>query len=86
TTITNYDHLAEIWSSGEAPGPTGRYAEVTRGQVQDYGGNVLFAGLPADCRREAATYRMALRLVPLEWHDVGEHVASDLPLWLLVTE
>lgn len=45
-------------------GPTGVFEEVVRGEVQDHGGNVLFAGTPDQC--VAKTFRVPTILVPTE--------------------
>lgn len=81
---TYLKHAAEIWAtSGSHPGPTGRFAEVIRGEVQDRGGNVLFSGTADECA--AKSFRVPVRLVPTEWRDAGDDVTSDGPEWQMVS-
>ena len=79
--LRTYDNLAEIWT---AEGPTGDFAWVLTGEVQDAGGNVLFSGAAEYCRAAAEQYRIPVKLVPKQWRIVGEHAISDLPLWQMV--
>lgn len=84
-TATWLRHAAEIWSADPAnAGPTGRFAEVLRGEVRDRGGNVLFAGTADAC--VAQGYRIPYRLVPTEWREVAGEVADVEHRWQLVTE
>lgn len=62
-TAIHLAHAAEIFT---AAGPTGNVAEVLRGEVRDYGGNVLFAGTADECVANRATWRIPTRLVPTE--------------------
>lgn len=57
---TYLDHAVELFSS---TGPTGEFARVLRGEVQDAGGNVLFAGSADDCHAFSLTVRVPSRLV-----------------------
>jgi hypothetical protein len=78
-------HAADIWVLGDYPGPTGQSAEVLAGEVQDHGGNVLFAGTADGCVAEQAKWRMPTRLVPTRWRLVdAEFVDADV-MWQLVT-
>jgi hypothetical protein len=76
-------HAAEIYAHD---GPTGDFAEVIAGQVQDNGGNVLFAGSADACVRERAGYRIPTRLVPTEWRRVAGEVSGADHQWQLVIE
>lgn len=83
-TAVYLNHAAEIWSADPtAAGPTGRFAEVLRGEVQDHGGNVLFAGTADEC--VAQRYQIPTRLVPTEWREVAGEVAGADHHWQLVT-
>lgn len=84
---THLRHATEIWSGRpQDAGPTGRFAEVLRGQIQDAGGNVLFEGSADACAVERDSYRVPTKLVPTEWREcIGEVVGADHS-WQLVTE
>lgn len=77
----HYDHAAEIWTNNA---PTGRFARVLKGQVRDYGGNVIFSGTADECAAYAEKNRPC-RLVPTDWQDHGEEVAGADVTWQLVT-
>jgi hypothetical protein len=78
-------HAAEIWSAApQDAGPTGRFAEVLRGQVQDAGGNVLFEGNADDCVAERAAFRGPAKLVPTDWREVNGDVVGADHSWQLV--
>lgn len=80
-------HAAEIYSADPSgPGPTGEFAEVIRGEVRDHGGNVLFAGSADECVRQAAAWRIPVRLVPTEWRRVELEVSGADHHWQLVIE
>ncbi len=89
----NYlNHAAELWTT---TGPTGDHVEVIRGEVQDYGGNVLFAGTADECLEfdQPNTGRNVrpdrggklTRLIPTEWRRVTGEVAGAKHQWQLVT-
>jgi hypothetical protein len=85
-TAIHLDHAAEIWSGGNSPGPTGKFAHVLRGEVRDYGGNVLFAGTADQCVRQRKR-GLPVRLVPTEWEKVdGDVAGADHGDWQMVTE
>lgn len=74
-------HAAELYTTS---GPTGRYVEVIRGEVRDYGGNVLFAGSADDCVRDSGEWKLPTRLVPTEWREVAGDVVGADNHWQLV--
>lgn len=76
-TVTGLDHVSEIYSTF---GPTGEYVEVLRGEVQDMGGNTLFAGTAYECAREQRDWRIPTRLVPTETRPVKGEVCPGR-LW-----
>lgn len=80
-TATRLTHAAEIYTPY---GPTGRHAEVIRGEVQDHGGNVIFAGTADEC--VARTYRVPVRLVPTEWRKADGDVCGADHAWECVVE
>ena len=69
-------HATEICSK---EGSTGRFAEVLTGEVQDYGGNVLFAGSADEC--VAKNWRIPTRLVPKQTQSVTGEVAGAAYTW-----
>lgn len=73
-------YLAEIWVGGPVPGPTGRFARVLEGEIQDHGGNVLFSGEADACSLRARHYRILVLLVPTRWEEHGD-TNSEEPLW-----
>ena len=79
-TTTYLTHAAELYATD---GPTGEHVEVLRGQVEDYGGNVLFAGTADEC--VAKKFRVPTRRVPTEWRKVAGDVAGADYTWQLVT-
>jgi hypothetical protein len=78
-TAIGLTHAAELWTK---EGPTGDHVEVIRGEVQDHGGNVLFAGTADEC--VAQKYRVPTRLVPTEWRKVDGEVGHAEYTWELV--
>lgn len=78
---TYLKHAAEIWTNG---GPTGDFAEVLEGQLQDAGGNVLFSGSADACVAEKPSYRIPTKLVPTKWIKVVGDVADADHSWQLV--
>jgi len=69
-------HAAEVVNN---EGPTGNFVEVLTGEVQDYGGNVLFAGSADECVAEK--WRIPTRLVPKTTRKVNAEVAGADHLW-----
>jgi len=78
-TAIHLTHAAELYATD---GPTGDHVEVLRGEVQDYGGNVLFAGTADEC--VAQKHRIPTRRVPTEWRKVAGEVAGADHTWQLV--
>lgn len=77
-------HAAEIWNrDGE---PTGNFAEVMRGQVQDVGGNVLYEGSADECVWERQSFRVPTQLVPTAWVTFHGDVTEANHCWQLVME
>jgi len=79
-------HGAELWVLGPHPGPTGEYVAVTRGEVRDNGGNVLFAGAASRCVGFRRRCRVPTRLVPTQWVRSGPSVIRADHTWQLVAE
>ncbi len=87
TTAYHLTHAAEIYgpaTSLDNAGPTGEWAEVTAGEVRDYGGNVLFSGTADECVRERAEWRIPTRLVPTAWEKFAGDVCGCDHEWQLV--
>ena len=82
-TATYLKNAAEIYTTA---GPTGDFAEVVRGEVTDYGGNVLFSGTAGECIQYAHGLRVPYRLVPTEWRRVAGEVAGATNTWGCVIE
>ena len=82
TKLLHVDHACEIFS---ADGPTGRFAEVLAGEVQDYGANVLFAGTPDECVAAQRRMRVPSILVPTVTRDAesGTAIVSGNRNWSL---
>lgn len=75
-------HAADIWST---TGPTGRFAEVFCGRVEDHGGNVLFEGTADQC--VAQKWRIPVRLVPTDWVEIfSQEVTGADHFWQFVVE
>jgi hypothetical protein len=79
-------HAADIWATGDCPGPTGQWAEVLFGEVRDHGGNVLFSGTPDECVAVCKSWRGGpVRLVPAQWRRVDAEFVDAGVLWQMVT-
>lgn len=76
---THLDHAAEVYAND---GPTGSLVEVIRGDVRDYGNNVLFSGSAEEC--VSKKFRVQTRLVPTEWKK--SDATSAETMWQLVIE
>ena len=76
TTANWLDHATEIYSE---TGPTGRFARVLEGKIEDYGGNVLYRGTAAKCAEYQLRLRLPHRLIPTQYEAVeGEVSGADL--------
>lgn len=74
-------HAAQVVTK---EGPTGRYVEVLVGEVQDYGGNVLFHGTADECVE--AKFRVPTRLVPKAWRSAAVEIAGAEHTWAWVED
>ena len=79
------DNAAEIYTQ---EGPTGEFAEVTHGRVEDAGGNLLFSGTANQCVRQLRNrYGGERVLVPTAWKRVvGPVVGARNHQWQFVVE
>lgn len=73
TRYLHVEHAAEVCDRN---GPTGRFVIVTRGEIQDHGGNVLFRGTAAECVRARIGWRVPTVLVPTETREPADGEVS----------